>query len=131
MGKIIVTLACILGAIAVIIGAFGAHGLEGKITEVQQNTYETGVTYHFYHTLALLACGLLAWQYPTWQLRWAAIAFALGILLFSGSLYLLSCRELLGLTSWRWLGPITPIGGVGFIIGWIFFAIGAMSIKVS
>ena len=129
MGKNIIVLSCIFGALAVIIGAFGAHGLEGKITEAQQSTYETGVAYHFYHTLALLACGLLSIRYSAKPLRWAAIAFILGILLFSGSLYLLSCRELLGINSWRWLGPLTPIGGVGFIVGWIFFAWGASSIN--
>ncbi len=124
MGKKILVSACIFGALAVIIGAFGAHGLENKISEAQQGTYETGVSYHFYHTLALLACGLLALKHPSKILRSAAIAFGLGILLFSGSLYLLSCRDFLGIRSWTWLGPLTPIGGVGFIIGWICMAIG-------
>ncbi len=125
MGKKILITGCISAALAVIIGAFGAHGLENKISEAHAGVYETGVTYHFYHSFALLICGLLAlWQQQR-AFRMAAIAFVVGIVLFSGSLYLLSCRELLGIAHWKWLGPLTPLGGLCFILGWGGLARGA------
>lgn len=120
-----IIIAGIMGAIAVILGAFGAHGLEGKLSEVQIATYKTGVQYHFYHTFAILACVCVGLIRPHRLFRSAALSFTIGIFLFSGSLYLLSCRELIGLSSWKWLGPLTPIGGLGFIIGWVLFTLGA------
>lgn len=116
--------ACVLGALAVGIGAFGAHGLRGKITPDLLEIYETGVKYHFYHSLALLAIALAV---PAlWQSRWTAYAggaWVLGIVVFSGSLYLLA------ITNTRWLGAITPIGGVAFILGWVFLLLAAGSLR--
>lgn len=111
---------------AVGLGAFGAHGLENKLSELQIATYKTGVQYHFYHIFAIIACVTMSLLRPHRFFRMAALAFTIGILLFSGSLYLLSCRELIGLSSWKWLGPLTPIGGLAFIIGWGLFTNGAV-----
>ncbi|MEM9545308.1 MAG: DUF423 domain-containing protein [Bacteroidota bacterium] len=109
----------VLGALAVILGAFGAHGLKNVLPADKLTTYSTGVTYHFFHVLALLGSILLnSYQKSIWLKR-AALFFITGILFFSGSLYLLSTREIIGLTTYRWLGPITPIGGVFFILGWL------------
>lgn len=118
MHKFSLVSACCLAALAVILGAFGAHGLEGKISEARQLVYETAVRYQFYHAFALLSIGILGQTMPS---RWIAIAgrlFLAGTICFSGSLYLLACRDWLGLNSWQWLGPITPIGGLLFIAGW-------------
>jgi len=109
----------LLGAIVVALGAFGAHGLRALISPEALVTYETGVRYQFYHTLAI---GLLvALSGKSWindkRLRQAAICFSVGILLFSGSLYMLALREVHGL-SVGFLGPVTPLGGVSFIAGW-------------
>lgn len=117
-GKNILVLAGISGALAVGLGAFGAHGLEPLlIKNGRLDTFETAVSYHFYHTLGLLGLGILALIKPDWKgLSLAAWGMFLGILIFSGSLYILS------LTGITWLGAITPIGGVGFILGWLALA---------
>ena len=116
--KNILVLAGISGAIAVGLGAFGAHGLEPLLIQNGRlDTFETAVSYHFYHTLGLLGLGILALIKPEWKgLSLAAWGMFLGILIFSGSLYILS------LTGITWLGAITPIGGVGFILGWLALA---------
>ncbi len=118
MNKQIILTAAFLGMMAVILGAFGAHGLEGKVSEAQLETWETGNRYHFYHTLALLFLSTFS-RAKSQSIRLSFIAFTVGIFLFSGSLYLLSTRELLGITQAALLGPITPIGGLFFIVGWI------------
>lgn len=101
------------GLIAVCLGAFGAHGLRGKIDANLLSAFQTGVQYQFYHTLALLFIALLAIQLPDNKaLLVAGWTFVLGIILFSGSLYGLA------LGGPRWLGPITPLGGLSFIVGW-------------
>ena len=107
------TVSCVLLALAVSLGAFGAHALEAVLSERQLETWGTAVQYHFYHALGALILGSInAWRPSAWLARayWLLIA---GIILFCGSLYLLC------LTEMRWLGPITPIGGVAFIAGWI------------
>lgn len=114
--KHILQIAAILGAIAVGVGAFGAHGLNELLTQNGRlDTFETAVKYHFYHSLALLLVGILAQTKPSYQrgMSFSAINFIIGIVIFSGSLYLLSIS---GVT---WLGAITPLGGVAFIFGWI------------
>lgn len=112
--KIFIQLAAIFGALAVMIGAFGAHGLKERIAPELMTVYQTGVQYHFYHVAALLAVGMLALQSPpsSW-LNISGWAFVTGILIFSGSLYVLAISGI------RWLGAVTPIGGVAFIVGWI------------
>ena len=121
-GKNILTIAGISGALAVGIGAFGAHGLEPiLIQNGRLDTFETAVNYHFYHTLGLLGLGILALHKPDWkEISSASWAMVLGILIFSGSLYVLC------LTGITWLGAITPIGGIGFIVGWLTLAYAAM-----
>jgi uncharacterized membrane protein YgdD (TMEM256/DUF423 family) len=115
-------LASLLGALAVILGAFGAHSLKAIIDSKALDTYQLGVTYQYYHVLAMLAVGILAKvdgkQQPLQ--KWSALCFALGILLFSGSLYLIACRVPLGIEAYSFIyGPLTPIGGLFFIAGWI------------
>jgi len=125
--KKILFIASILGALGVILGAFGAHSLKAVLSPIQLSGYETGIAYHFYHSLALIGIGILLAVNPNKWLKSAAILFLLGILLFSGSLYLLGCRELLGIDAWRSvLGPITPIGGLCFILAWIMMAVGVL-----
>lgn len=113
MGKTIITTAALLLALAVAIGAFGAHALESRLSADMLQTYNTGVKYHFYHALGLLLTGILAMQYPSKLMNWSALMLGVGILLFSGSLYVLA------ITGIRWLGAITPFGGISFIAGWV------------
>ncbi|WP_207427370.1 DUF423 domain-containing protein [Pedobacter sp. SYSU D00535] len=127
MNKKILATACFFAALAVILGAFGAHGLKGQISSSALENWKTAVDYHFYHVLGLLflsifpgraskAPGLTFW------------CFLIGILFFSGSLYLLSTREITGLQA-SFLGPITPLGGMFFIIGWISLFVEAIRSK--
>ncbi len=120
MRKLII-IAGILGATAVIIGAFGSHGIAPHLSDKQINTFEIASRYHFYHALAVLGMALL---YPhvadTRGVNRAAYAFTIGTILFSGSLYLLACKDILQLgTVTKIIGPITPVGGLAFILGWI------------
>jgi len=115
--------AALLGAAAVALGAFGAHGLRPHMTDYQITIFEKGIQYHFVHTLALLATGILTSRGDRTWLRRSGYLFGLGILFFSGSLYLLACRDLLPFPV-GWVGPITPIGGVCFIAGWLSLAWG-------
>lgn len=109
-------LGAINGFLAVAFGAFAAHGLKDVLSEGLLDVFQTGVDYQALHALALLLVGLLAQSGPSQGLRLAGWAFATGILLFSGSLYLLA------LTDARWLGAITPFGGTAFLIGWAALA---------
>ncbi|PRY88058.1 DUF423 domain-containing protein [Mongoliibacter ruber] len=120
-----IQIAALFGALAVGIGAFGAHGLEPILeSKGTSDTFETAVKYHFYHTLALLACAFLLELYPSNKKLSAAFwLFAIGIIIFSGTLYTLS------LTGVSWLGAITPIGGVAFIAGWVMMMISAKQPK--
>tara|TARA_B110000977_G_scaffold146736_1_gene186047 strand:- start:56 stop:433 length:378 start_codon:yes stop_codon:yes gene_type:complete len=107
-------LAAFFGFLSVLIGAFGAHGLEGVLIENQRlETFKTAVNYQFYHTLALLLVGVLMMSNPSKYLIRSAKMFVYGILFFSGSLYLLS------LTNYTLIGVVTPIGGLFFIFGWL------------
>lgn len=117
--KTVLIIASILGALSVGIGAFGAHGLEATLqANGRVETFETAVRYQFYHTLALFLLGILMMNYTNGQFNIAAYAFIIGIVIFSGSLYTLS------LTNITWLGAITPLGGLAFIIAWVFLALG-------
>jgi uncharacterized membrane protein YgdD (TMEM256/DUF423 family) len=113
--------AALFGALAVGIGAFGAHGLKPRLTEYQVQIFEKGVQYHFYHALAMLAVGILAAQSPSRWLERAGWLFLIGIACFSGSLYLLACRDLLPFGV-AWAGPVTPLGGLCFLAGWLLVA---------
>ena len=111
-------LAAISGMFAVILGAFGAHQLKKILSPEDITIYETGIRYQFYHTFALLAVGMLLYLKPSSLLIKSGYAFAVGILLFCGSLYGLSLRSICEFNLNR-LGPITPIGGLFFIMGWL------------
>jgi uncharacterized membrane protein YgdD (TMEM256/DUF423 family) len=114
-------LGALLAALAVIMGAFGAHALKARLGAELGSVYRTAVDYHFYHALGLLVVGLAAERLPGVRaLRWAGALFAGGIALFSGSLYLLS------LGGPGWLGAVTPFGGLAFIGGWLLLAWGAL-----
>jgi uncharacterized membrane protein YgdD (TMEM256/DUF423 family) len=117
--KTVLIIASICGVLSVSIGAFGAHALENTLTANNRlDTFETAVKYQFYHTLALFLLGILMINFQSSYFNYAAISFLAGMIIFSGSLYTLS------LTNITWLGAITPIGGLGFILGWIFLAVG-------
>lgn len=118
MKIITIRLATFWGMTAVILGAYGAHGLSLLLEPPQLETFKTGVLYHFIHALAILAIGQSS-LVQNRILKLSAFFFSLGIILFSGSLYLLSCRDILGIASWKFLGPITPIGGIFYILGWL------------
>jgi uncharacterized membrane protein YgdD (TMEM256/DUF423 family) len=125
----------ILGGLAVGLGAFAAHGLDKVFVEKYSgqtrivagetvplsrkflNDFKTGAEYQMYHSLALLAVGLIAQRRRSWRLSAAGLSFTLGIVLFSGSLYVLT---LTGVTKW---GMVTPLGGVAFLVGWLLLAI--------
>lgn len=123
MKRMLVTI-FIFGALAVILGAFGAHALESKISADSLAAYKTGVLYHFVHTLAALMVVMLWHHYKIRLYKLVVLFFLVGILLFSGSLYLLTTREVTGLAI-GWIGPITPLGGLFLIAGWITSAVGA------
>lgn len=112
--------AAVLGAIAVALGAFGAHGLKKLVPPESVATFDTGVRYQFYHVFALLVVGMLFSQFPGKWLGYAANSFIVGIVLFSGSLYLLTALKATGRVGLSGAGIVTPIGGVFFILGWLF-----------
>ncbi|MBP7809003.1 MAG: DUF423 domain-containing protein [Bacteroidia bacterium] len=114
----------LLGAIAVSLGALGAHFLKSKletglITPDLLNGFDTAVKYQMYHVIGMLLLVVLAKLYPSKYFNWAYNLFFVGILLFSGSLYFLCTRHLLGADWLKFLGPITPIGGICFVLGWL------------
>jgi len=123
----ILPLAALLAAAAVALGAYSAHGLEGRLDSLGYQAdlaerfewFETGVRYHMYHALGLLVVGLLASrENSSAALRLAAVAFVAGILLFSGSLYVMTLAP----ANWRWLGAVVPLGGISLIFGWCVVA---------
>lgn len=114
-----VLIVSILGAAGVTIGAIGAHALRPQLTEVSFNSFETGVRYHFFHTLLLAAIALADRKEV---LRWSFNLVALGTVCFSMSIYLLSTRVVHGFEGVKLLGPITPLGGLILIAGWLALA---------
>ena len=112
--------ACLLGGLGVVIGAFGAHALKPTLdASGRLDTFETAVKYQFYHTMALLAVGLMMQHIKARALHYASLLFVLGVILFSGSLYVL-CVTGIGV-----LGAVTPLGGLLLIAGWIMMAVAA------
>ncbi|MEK1833753.1 DUF423 domain-containing protein [Pseudomonas sp. NPDC089918] len=112
-------LAAFFGFTGVALGAFAAHGLKSRLSAEYLAIFHTGVTYQLVHTLALLGVALLATQIPGRLITWAGASFAIGILLFSGSLYLLT------ITGVSKLGIVTPFGGLAFLVGWVCLGLAA------
>lgn len=111
-----IALGALNGALAVMAGAFGAHGLKARLTPELLATWSTGAEYHMYHALALLLVGAIAAAQPQVALNGPGVSFMVGIVLFSGSLYVLA------LSGVKILGAVTPFGGVAFIVGWLWLA---------
>ncbi|MEQ9403691.1 MAG: DUF423 domain-containing protein [Cyclobacteriaceae bacterium] len=124
MAKLVLFFSAFSGAIAVGLGAFGAHALKANLESTGNlTTYQTAVHYQFYHTLALLIIGLLLTRYPNQWLNYSGWLMMVGIVIFSGSLYFLAIFNI------KWLGAITPIGGLGLIMGWGCLALAIWQIK--
>ena len=120
MARYFISLAALSGLLAVALGAFGAHALRSRLDEYALPIYQSAVEYQFYHSLALLGVGLFClWQPQSRLLLGSGIAFVTGILVFSGSLYVLSFSGI------RWLGAITPLGGLAFMVGWALLLLAA------
>lgn len=116
--KLFLVLGGLNAALVVMLGAFGAHALKTRLSPELLAVYQTGVHYHLFHALGLLAAGLLVMQLPaSIFLKWSGWIMQFGIVLFSGSLYVMS------VTGLRWLGMVTPIGGLMFIAAWILFVL--------
>ena len=114
--RLFFVLGAVFAGLAVVLGAFGAHALRATLSTDDLATFEIGVRYQMYHALGLLAVAWAASQWPTGAVHAAGWAFVAGIVIFSGSLYLLV------LTGQRWLGAITPFGGVALLVGWALLA---------
>jgi uncharacterized membrane protein YgdD (TMEM256/DUF423 family) len=118
MTKKIILIAAFILTLAVVLGAMGAHSLKGKISPENLESFKTGVTYQFYHGFALILIAILMEVFKKPGLKWASLLFTIGIVFFSGSIYVLSTAEMTGMNA-KIFGPITPLGGLFFIAGWI------------
>lgn len=125
MNKRIILTATFFGAVAVILGAFGAHGLKNIISTEQLGTWQKGVEYQFYHTFALLYLSSFA-RFKHRLIVLSFVFFTLGIFLFSGSLYILALKDAYQLSVAQYIGPITPFGGLFFILGWVCLFLAAL-----
>jgi len=123
MNKTFLITAALLGAFTVALGAFGAHAIKEKVNEYTLGIFETAVKYQFYHVFALLAVGILFQQFSSNWMLWSGRLFIAGIILFCGSLYALTYFLANNNDSMKWLGAITPFGGLCFIAGWVCMAI--------
>ena len=123
--KLFLILGGLNAAFVVLLGAFGAHGLKERLTAEMLAVYQTGIHYHLFHALGLLVVGLVALHRPTSAyLRWSGWLMLAGIVLFSGSLYVL------GISGWHGLGMVTPLGGLSFILAWALFVIAVLKASV-
>jgi uncharacterized membrane protein YgdD (TMEM256/DUF423 family) len=124
MHKSFLIFGAFFGLLSILLGAFGAHALQDIVTDEKLlHGFQTGVQYQMYHALALLATGILYEKFPATLLRWAGNLFISGIILFSGSLYLLTALNGKEESLVKIIGPITPVGGTLFILGWLFLLI--------
>ena len=123
MHKIFLIIGTILGGLAVALGAFGAHGLKKLVNAETVASYQTGVQYQIYHALALVMIGILAERISSSFINYAGFLFIAGIVFFSGSLYLLASFRAMNKLVPTFIYPITPLGGLLFILGWIMLLI--------
>jgi uncharacterized membrane protein YgdD (TMEM256/DUF423 family) len=127
MNKRIILTAAFLGVLAVILGAFGAHMLKAFVSTSSLEIWQKGVEYQFYHVFALLYLSTFA-RYKNKLIGFSFLFFTVGILLFSGSLYVLALKDIYHFSA-SFIGPITPIGGLFFILGWISLFLAALKDK--
>lgn len=127
----IIAYAGISGAVSVALGAMGAHALKDVLNTESLVTFETAVRYQMYHSLALLCIGILPERFRTGMARWSAPALIAGIFLFCFSLYFLALRPLFGIDTaqFKWIGAITPFGGISFILAWLMLALNTVRNK--
>ena len=129
MSRNILIKAGILGMIAVLSGAFGAHALKEVLSPEHLASFNTGVRYQMIHAVVLIGLFLLGIKFEMKQFRIAAQLIFWGVILFSGSIYLLTLKNIIGVEALKFAGPITPIGGLLIITGWLFMVLGAMKVK--
>lgn len=129
MSKKILIFATLLAAITIAIGAFGAHGLKQLVDESSVKSFETAVRYQMYHVIALVIIGF-AGSISEGTKKWVSRFFIGGILLFSGSIYVLVLKDFMPFNT-SFLGPVTPLGGLLFIVGWLRFCYGIFKLKTS
>ena len=123
--------ATILGALSIGLGAFAAHSLRQYLSDYALNVFETAVRYQFYHVFALLFTAIIFKEFNNKFVKWAGISFITGIILFCGSLYGITIANAMLLPRYTWLGAITPVGGLSFILGWIFLFVGCLKKSLS
>jgi len=123
MQKTFLIIGIILSGLAVALGAFGAHGLKKLVDAQTVANYQTGVQYQMYHALALLVVGMLSTRFPNSFLNYSGFLFIAGIVCFSGSLYLLSSYKAMNKAVPTFVYPITPLGGLFFILGWVMLLV--------
>ncbi len=111
--RMILLSGAIFMALAVLLGAFGAHALKTNLSPEMMQVYKTGIEYQFYHALGLLLIGLIGFQIQSKYIKWSGTLISIGIIIFCGSLYILA------LSGFEWIGAITPIGGLSFVAGWV------------
>lgn len=119
----------ILGIIAITLGALGAHALKNYLTVDQLASFNTGVRYQIYHTLLIILLAVIANKHPLKYFRIASLFVFWGVILFSGSIYVLTLKNIFNLNWLSIVGPITPIGGLLMIIGWVYVLLGGLKIK--
>ena len=120
MNKRFLKIGALLGVLTVIFGAFAAHAIKSRVNAETLSIFETGVRYQMYHVFAILLVGVVYKEFPFKSMIWAGNLFVAGIILFSGSLYLLTYFKAIGNENMNWLGAVTPFGGTCFILGWSF-----------
>jgi uncharacterized membrane protein YgdD (TMEM256/DUF423 family) len=132
MHKNFLVAGAIAGGLAVGLGAFGAHGLEAFTHDEKiLHGFQTGVQYQFYHALSLLALAIIYEKMPNKWIKWSGSCFITGIILFSGSLYLLTLLKISESAAVKFIGPVTPLGGIFFLAGWLFLLMGVFNKKRS
>jgi uncharacterized membrane protein YgdD (TMEM256/DUF423 family) len=118
MHKGFLKIGAFLGALSVMFGAFAAHTIKSRVSPDGLAIFETGVRYQMYHVFAIFLTAILYKEFPTKNMVWAGMLFLIGIIIFSGSLYLLTYVKAVGADNFLWLGAVTPFGGMAFISGW-------------